>query len=210
MRRSSHSGETRSSSADVVTRSSGPSSASSRSRTRSTGLAATFTCGGCPQRRGLREQTEIVVDQPPALPRRQVRPDGAQRRAGAAGEIDDRDRGLIDERVGDRVEHGARCARRDRRARATPATRRKSRSCETFQHAREARGLLAPGRKPGGARAGGEPRALLGLSIRRRNAAASAATSSGGTSTPASAGTVSGIAPAVVPTTGTPWAIASA
>ena len=40
--------------------------------------------------------------------------------------------------------------------------------------------------------------------ISRRNAAASAGTSLGGTSSPAPTGTVSGIAPAVVPITGTP------
>ena len=43
-----------------------------------------------------------------------------------------------------------------------------------------------------------------------RSAAASAATSSGGTRMPAPAGTVSGMAPARVPTTGRPWLIASA
>ena len=49
-----------------------------------------------------------------------------------------------------------------------------------------------------------------GLSIKTRRMSASASTSSGDTSTPAAGGTVSGIAPARVPTTGTPWAMASA
>ena len=44
----------------------------------------------------------------------------------------------------------------------------------------------------------------------RRSAPASASTSSGATRMPASAGTVSGMAPALVPTTGRPCAIASA
>src|SRR5262245_7728601 len=46
--------------------------------------------------------------------------------------------------------------------------------------------------------------------IRRRSACANAATSSGGTSRPAPSGIVSGIAPAVVDTTGNPCATASA
>ena len=46
--------------------------------------------GGEPLARGG-EQGRVVVDQPPALPPRQVRGDGAQVRAGAAAEIDDRD-----------------------------------------------------------------------------------------------------------------------
>ena len=55
--------------------------------------------------RDLREKTEIVVDQPPVLARRQMGSDGAQRGAGAAGEIDDRNRSLVEEGAGDRIEH---------------------------------------------------------------------------------------------------------
>src|SRR6516164_11545275 len=67
------------------------------------------------------------------------------------------------------------------------------------------------GRRPPAARAPAAKRtASAGFAITRRSARASAAASPAGTSNPASRGTVSGIAPAVVAMIGRPCAIASA
>src|SRR5262249_12855838 len=55
--------------------------------------------------KGLRQKTETIVHQPPALTRRKMGSHRSQRRAGATGEIDDRDGCLPKERVGDRIEH---------------------------------------------------------------------------------------------------------
>src|SRR5437764_13240346 len=80
------------------------------------------------------------------------------------------------------------------RAAAQPAT-----ACG--QSGRRAPALRAPAASR--ARSGGS-------SIKRRSASPSAATSPGGTNSPASGGTVSGMAPAVVEITGTPCAHADA
>ena len=58
------------------------------------------------QRDGAGQKAEIVVDEPPALPGREPRPDCPHACAGPAGEIDDRDRRLIAKGGGDRLEHG--------------------------------------------------------------------------------------------------------
>src|SRR5712692_3657818 len=155
-----------------------------------------------PQRRGLGEETQIIVDQPPGLARGKVGPDRPQRRTGAAREVDDRNRSLLDESIGDRIEHG-RVARGEiiGLAQGKPLGRKAA-------HARpsSARANSAPCSRQDGNTIARAPAARRwrssGLSISRRSTAANASTSSGGTSTPAPAGTVSGIAPAVVPTTG--------
>src|SRR5262249_56119261 len=60
---------------------------------------------GMARRKSASQKAETVVDQPPALARRKMGSKRSQRRAGATSEIDDRDRCLSKERVGDRVAH---------------------------------------------------------------------------------------------------------
>ena len=60
-------------------------------------------------------------------------PIARKRRAGAAGKIDDRDRALPAKRRQHGVEHGRCCGPQGHRARAAPAIRRKSRSCDRVQ-----------------------------------------------------------------------------
>ena len=84
-----------------------------------------------------RQQTEIVVDEPPILAGGKSRRQRAQCRAGPAGEIDDPKRGSAGQRSHDGIEH-RRIARAERRAaRATRASRPKSRSCGGLERARE-------------------------------------------------------------------------
>ena len=191
----------------MVTSSTGPSSAASRSRARSTGTAVTVRSGGFASPRGAREQAQVVVDQPPALPLRQAFGHRPQGRAEPAGEIDHRDRRALARPGGDRVEH-RRVARAPvvGLAQRQPASTR-IRSYGPLDRPGEQLGRSAPGRKlRGGARAPAasfsrssrifdQPAQRRGERRRRRP---------GGTRTPACAGTVSGIAPAVVPITGRP------
>src|SRR5436190_13281294 len=53
----------------------------------------------------LRQQAEIVVEQPPALSWGQMRCDGPQRRSGAAGKINNRDRNMLRECKSYRIEY---------------------------------------------------------------------------------------------------------
>src|SRR4029079_17482411 len=160
--------------------------------------------------RNLREETEIVVDQSPVLARRQMRTDRAQRGAGAAGEVDDRDRRLIEEGARDRVEHGG-VTRREiiGLAQSQPPGGKAAHWMPASTRANSAACPLHDGNALARAPAARRSRSA-GSSMRRWQVAARAWTSSGGTSTPAPPGIVSGMAPALVPTTGTPWAMASA
>src|SRR5262249_2627208 len=148
----------------------------------------------------------IVVDETPVLARRQARRDGPQGCAGAAGEIDDGDGATRGRRGGNCVEHIA-VARAHivGLAQREPSGREARHATVSITCAKRAAGGGQVGSGAAAARAAAASRARADASaINARNAAARASTSSGGTSTPASAGTVSGMAPARVPTTGRP------
>ena len=210
--RSSQASETRSSSAEVVIRSTGPSSAASRSRLRSSGTAVTVTPAGCVIADARASRLRSLSTSRQFCRAGKTRRERAQRRAGAAGEIDDPDRGAAFERSDNGVEHRriarariVRLAQREpvgrKAAHASASSARANIFAESCQvgscraAARAAMRQMAPL-----VRIFDQPaqRARERARIVRRN------------QTPAPAGTVSGIAPAVVPITGRPWAIASA
>src|SRR5215467_15484345 len=159
--------------------------------------------------KGLRQKTETIVHQPPALTRRKMGSYRSQRRAGATGEIDDRDRCLPKKRVGDRVAH-ERVARGEivGLAQCQPLGGKALHPRPSSTRAKRAACSLHDGNLAARAPAARRSRSFE-FAMRRCNVAVSASTSSGATSTPAPGGTVCGTAPAVVPITGTPWAIAS-
>src|SRR5262245_24074837 len=134
-----------------------------------------------------------------------MRAERAQRRSGAAGEVDD-GRGLLIGESGGHRGHDVAVARGEiiGLAQRQPlgleahvtASRTEAKTCADCGHA----GSWAAAGRACAARRWRASR----LATTRRNAAASAAQSSGGTRMPAPGGTVSGIAPAVVAMTGNP------
>src|SRR6266516_3803135 len=154
---------------------------------------------------GSRQKTEVVVDQIPALARGKMRPQCPQHRAGAASEIDHGDCRLPNESAGNALEHHG-VARGDiiGFAQCQPLCGVLAHPTLSRTRANKAACCGHDGKMAARAPAARRSRSA-GFSMSRCNAAASASMSSGATSTPAEAGTVSGIAPAVVPTTGTPW-----
>src|SRR5262249_24759492 len=166
--------------------------------------------GRAAQSRRLREKTEVVIDEPPILTRRQLRADRPQRRAGAAAKVDDRDGVLTAKRRPDHIEYTrAACGAIVRFAQRQPLRRKAAHTSPSNTRANSVACSYQDGKETARAPAVSRCRSLRS-SNSRRSAVASASTSSGGTRMPASRGTVSGIAPAFVPTTGTPYAIASA
>src|SRR5262249_6075230 len=156
--------------------------------------------------RGALQQSEVVVDEQPVLPRRQMRSDDAQGRAGAAAEVDDAKRAPAREDRGKCIEHRsvARvCVMR--LAQGEPVGREFVHRLPSMARTKTAAAASQVGSRLAAARALAASRARSAPSeITSRSAAASAVLSPGGTRSPAPAGTVSGIAPAVVPITGTP------
>src|SRR5215471_14135307 len=131
---------------------------------------------------------------------------GAQGRAGAAAEIDDAYRAPARESCGQRTED--RCVARAcvvRLAQGEPIGREFVHRLPSMARTKTAAAASQVGSRLAAARALAASRARSASSeITSRSAAASAELSPGGTRSPAPAGTVSGIAPAVVPITGTP------
>src|SRR5262249_42449753 len=159
--------------------------------------------------KGPRQKTETVVHQPPALTRWKMGSHRSQRRAGATGEIDDRDRFLPKERVGDRIEHlGVARGEIVGFAQGQPLGGKAAHARLSKARANSAACSFHDGNLAARAPAARRSRSCR-FAMSRCNVPASASTSSGATSTPASVDTVCGIAPAVVPMTGTPWAMAS-
>src|SRR6266566_7980136 len=155
---------------------------------------------------GPLQQSEIIVDTMPVLRDPQARGDRAQGRPGAAAEIDDANRAQPRDGGGQRVENrGVSRALIVRFACRKPAGRERLHDTPSITRTNTAAAAAQVGSRFAAARALRASRARSPASeISSRNAAASAGTSSGGTRSPAPAGTVSGIAPAVVPITGTP------
>ena len=134
--------ETRSNSAAAVTRSTPPSQRSGAIALREIGLdeahrdvdaalpqvkpgtrLARVRPRGEPLARGA-EQCRVAVDEAPGLAARKRGGEGAQVRAGAAAEVDDRGGVAAGEDGAQLRYEGAGCGRDDRQARAAPAIRR--------------------------------------------------------------------------------------
>src|SRR4029079_7973389 len=162
------------------------------------------------QRGGLRKVACIVVDQMPLLAFWKDRLQGANGRTSAAGKINDRNIGPIAKRFVYGIENvwiggcpGVWLAQMQPFGRKTIHPTDSRISANFLACSRQDGNLLARAPDASFSRSAGSW-------IRRRSAQASAGTSSTGIRMPAFSGTVSGTAPAAVPITGSPCAMASA
>src|SRR3974390_2562656 len=157
------------------------------------------------------QQSLIIIDKKPALLRLQPRYQRPQRRTRSAGQIYDIDCVLADERCDDGVED-----RRITRAQVVRLAKSQPTRCEATHSvdSMAAAKISAESCQRGSVCAAVRAAAAMvrrssPFSINRRRTVANAAASSRATSTPVPTGIVSGSAPAAVPTTGSPCAIAS-
>src|SRR6185312_5107248 len=161
------------------------------------------------------EQRRVVIDKPPILVAADDRRQYARIGAGAGAKIEQPERPMA------AAHHGGGEARRQRRVARRTVERRplaQPRQGEAAHATSRSKAAIqcrvAAGQSGKASPAAAAPAARrwrnAALSSSRRSAAVSAAPSPGGTSSDAVAGTVSGMAPAVLPTTGKPCASASA